>query len=226
VPASVKSTSAEDSTVSYELDLGGDYAPDKYILYANIVTGTDDGAMLMVNGEDYMNYSQFLAPSMVRIVSDEKNVTVAIRFKQGSDPMSLVNDAQFYLLDLSVLKEASEAANNNAAKENTLKDGYGKFTVDNAGAGDSLFISVPAEKGWKITRNGKSVTPDVIGNALMSIPLENGRNEIEMSYKVPYIDTGLWVSALGLLLFAAVLAFENINTRKPSKTHPAYKKHN
>ena len=226
VPASVKSTSAEDSTVSYELDLGGDYSPDRYILYANIVTGTDDGAMLMVNGEDYMNYSQFLSPSMVRIVSDEKNVTVAIRFKQGSDPMSLVNDAQFYLLDLSVLKEASEAANNNAAKENTLKDGYGKFTVDNAGAGDSLFISVPAEKGWKITRNGKSVTPDVIGNALMSIPLENGRNEIEMSYKVPYIDTGLWFSALGLLLFAAVLAFENINTRKPSKPHPAYKKHN
>ena len=48
----------------------------------------------------------------------------------------------------------------------------------------------------------------------MSIPLENGRNEIEMSYKVPYIDTGLWVSALGLLLFAAVLALSSATFKK------------
>ena len=226
VPAAVQSTAAENSTVSYELDLGGDYSPDRYILYANIVTGTEDGAVLMVDGEDYMNYSQFLSPSMVRIVSDDNNVTVAIRFKQGSDPMSLVNDAQFYLLDLSVLKEASEAANSKASGDFILKDGYGRFTVDNADLGESLFISAPAEKGWKITRNGKVVTPDIIGNALMSVPLENGHNEIEMTYKVPYLETGLWASALGLLIFAAVLAYENINTRKPSKTHPAYKKHN
>ena len=127
---------------------------------------------------------------------------------------------------MSALKEASEAANSKASGDFILKDGYGKFTVDNANLGESLFISVPADRGWKITRNGKVVTPDMIGNALMSVQLENGHNEIEMTYKVPYLETGLWASALGLLIFAAVLAYENINTRKPSKTHPAYKKHN
>ena len=223
---SVNTVSSEDSAVIYSVDLGDSYDPDKYVLYANIPTKTDGGAMLTVNGEDYMYYSQFLSPSMVRIVSDEKNVTVGIRFNSSSDPMSLVEDAQFYLLDLSVLKDAYEAASQRAADTLVIKDGYGKFTVDNASAGESLFISVPVEKGWTITRNGQTISPDVIGNALMSIPLENGKNEIEMSYKVPYLGTGLLVSALGLLIFIAVIVFEKINTRKPSKTHHACKKHN
>ena len=225
VPAAITTIKADDSTVSYTLDLGEDYDPDKYILYANILTGTEDGAFLMVNGENYMTYSQFLSPSMVRIVSDEKEVTVGIWFN-SDDALSLVKDAQFYLLDLSVLKEASESANKNAVSDFVLKDGYGRFTVNDAKEGDSLFLSVPLEKGWTITLNGQAVTPDIIGNTLMSIPLENGRNEIEMKYKVPYIDTGLWVTALGLLIFAAIIIYENLNIRKPSKTHPACKKHN
>ena len=225
VPATY-TVSAEESSVIYSVDLGDDFDPAKYVLYANIPTKTDDGAKLTVNGEDYMYYSQFLSPSMVRIVSDEKNVTVGIRFNSGSDPMSLAEDAQFYLLDLSVLKEASEAANQRAADTIVLIDGYGKLTVDNAAAGDSLFISVPVEKGWTITRNGKEISCDVIGNALMSIPLENGRNEIEMNYQVPFMNTGNLVTVLGSLIFAAVIILEKINTRKPSKTHPACKKHN
>ena len=179
----------------------------------------------MVNGENYMTYSQFLSPSMVRIVSDEKEVTVGIWFN-SDDALSLVKDAQFYLLDLSVLKEASESANKNAVSDFVLKDGYGRFTVNDAKEGDSLFLSVPLEKGWTITLNGQAVTPDIIGNTLMSIPLVNGQNKIEMKYKVPYIDTGLWVTALGLLIFAAIIIYENLNIRKPSKTHPACKKHN
>ncbi len=225
VPAAYTSSS-EDSTVIYSVDMGDSYDPDNYILYANIPTKTDDGARLTVNGKDYMYYSQFLSPSMVRIVSDDKNVTVGIRFNSDSDPESLVDTAQFYLLDLSVLKEASDAANLKAADTSVIKDGYGRFTVDNASAGESLFISVPVEKGWTITRNGQEITADVIGNTLMSIPLENGKNEIEISYKVPHMATGLLVSALGLLIFAAVIVFEKISTRKPSKTHPACKKHN
>lgn len=225
VPATY-TISSEGSTVTYSVDLGDDYDPSKYVLYANIPTTTDDGAMLTVNGEDYMYYSQFLSPSMVRIVSDEKNVTVGIRFNSDSDPESLVEVAQFYLLDLAVLKESSEAANQRAADTIVLKDGYGKFTVDNASTGESLFISVPVEKGWTITRNGQVINAEVIGNALMSIPLENGKNEIEMNYQVPFMDTGNLVSVLGLLIFAAVIILEKVNTRKPSKTHPACKKHN
>ena len=218
VPATY-SVSAEDSSVIYSVDLCDDYDPDNYILYANIPTSTENGAMLTVNGEDYMNYSQFLSPSMVRIVSEEKNVTVGIRFNSGTDAESLVGDAQFYLLDLSVLKEASEAANHRAADTLVLRDGYGKFTVDNTSAGKSLFISVPVEKGWTITRNGQTVKADVIGNALMSIPLENGKNEIEMSYRVPFMCTSLLLSALGLLIFISVIAFEKINARKSGKTY-------
>ena len=163
---------------------------------------------------------------MVRIPTDGKETTVTIDFNYGTDPLSLVKEAQFYLLDLSALEEASNLAKTKAVTDYTLKDGYGRFTVENAKAGESLFVSVPVEKGWTITRNGEKISCDIIGNALMSIPLENGQNTIEISYKVPFKDTGILVSALGLLLLFSVIAIETVNKNKSSKTHPACKKHN
>ena len=225
VPATYE-ISSEESSVSYTVDLGENYDSEKYILYANIPTNTYDGAMLLINGEDYIHYSQFLSPSVVRIPSDGNHVTVSVRFSSGSDPLSLVNTAQFYLLDLSALKEASDLANQKAVKDYTLKDGYGRFTVDNAMDGESLFISVPVENGWTVKRNGEKISCDIIGNALMSVPLVSGQNTIEMEYKVPYKDTGLLTSALGLLLFISVAAIEKVNTDKSSKTRPVCKKHN
>lgn len=218
--------SEEDQAVSYSVNLPEDYSPDKYILYANIPTNTDAGAKLLINGSDYIYYSQFLAPSMVRIPTDGKETTVTIDFNYGTDPLSLVKEAQFYLLDLSALEEASNLAKTKAVTDYSLKDGYGRFTVENAKAGESLFVSVPVEKGWTITRNGEKISCDIIGNALMSIPLENGQNTIEISYKVPFKDTGILVSALGLLLLFSVIAIETVNKNKSSKTHPACKKHN
>ena len=218
--------SSEEQSVSYSVKFKEDYDPDKYILYANIPTNTDAGARLLINGSEYIYYSQFLAPSMVRIPTNDKETTVTVEFGNGSDPLSLVKEAQFYLLDLSALEEASSFAKNRAVTDYILKDGYGRFTVENAKDGESLFVSVPVEKGWTITRNGEKISCSIIGNALMSIPLENGQNTIEISYKVPFKDTGILVSAIGLLLFISVAAIEKVNKNKSSKTHPACKKRN
>ena len=208
---------SEDLSVSYSVKLPEDYDQDKYILYANIPTNTDSGAKLLINGSDYIYYSQFLAPSMVRIPTDGQETIVTISFTEGTDPVSLVKEPQFYLLDLAALEEASSLAKTKAVTDYDLKDGYGRFTVENAKAGESLFVSIPVEKGWTITRNGEKISCDIIGNALMSIPLENGRNTIEMSYKVPFKDSGILVSALGLLLFISVAAVETVNKKKSGK---------
>lgn len=218
--------SSEGKSVSYTIKLTEDFDPDKYILYANIPTNTDDGAMLLINGTDYIHYSQFLSPSMVRIPTDGKETTVTISFNSDADPLSLVNEPQFCQLDLSAIEDASSLAKTKAVTDYVLEDGYGRFTVENAKEGESLFVSIPVEKGWTITRNGEKITCDIIGNALMSIPLVNGQNTIEMSYKVPYKDTGILVSVLGLLLFISIAAVENVNKNKSSKTHPVCKKHN
>ena len=128
-------------------------------------------------------------------------------------------------LDTNKLEEASDIANENVASESVLKDGYGSFTIYDADQDDSLFISIPSNPGWEVTCNGKKVEPDKISGLFMSIPLEKGQNDIEMRYKTPFLTEGVIGSISGLVLLAVVVIFEEISTRRSSRTRQICKKH-
>ena len=75
---------------------------------------------------------------------------------------------------------------------------------------------MPYDKSWSITCNGKEVEPELIGDCLYSIPLENGNNTIEMIYHVYYHTAGFICTLAGLLL---LILYEAIrcHRRKPEQ---------
>jgi len=225
IPVS-SSVSESNNGFSYSVDLGKDYDPSRYILYADLLTDTKDGAFIYVNGEKLTHYSVFLAPSAVRIASFENEVEVAVTFDNQTDPPSQVTDAHFYLLSLDALKKASDAAHKKEISDYVLEDGYGRFNVMDASEGDSLFLSIPSENGWTITLNGHETECNTIGNCLMSVPLENGKNVIEIRYRVPYLTEGLILSVTGMILCAVLAVIENLNTQRSSKTRHSGKNRN
>ena len=204
IPAE-STVSKDGKDFNYQVDLGDSYDPEQFILYADFVTSTEDGAKLLVNGEEYTNYSMFLAPSMVRIKSETKDVKVTLRFNDSvSDPE--VTAAHFYLLDLSALKEAASAARAKQPSVMELRDGYGRFEMDNVEAGRNLFISIPTEKGWYVTLNGHMLICN--HSVLISAPLEKGKNTLEIRYELPYKKEGITASFFGIVLLAGITVFE------------------
>lgn len=222
--------SQDGLTLSYKLDLGTDYDPNTKILYVNFESDSDIAATLLVDGEECARLFDFLAPSMVKVNTTNKDVTLSLQFESGDENQIKPASAQFYLFDLNILKKASEIANSKMANDIVYKDGYMKLTANDAKDGESLFISIPKEKGWTITRNGEVIDCNEIDANLMSIPLTNGTNTIEMQYKLPYKSAGMAISAVGIILLICTFAYptliSKINTRKSSKTHHDGKKHN
>lgn len=204
IPAASEA-SAVGNDYNYRVNLGDSYDPERYILYADFVTNTEEGAKILVNGDEYTNYSMFLAPSMVRIKSDTKEVTVTLRFNENIAGPE-VKAAHFYLLDLSVLKEAVSTARANQPSLMEIKDGYGRFEIDNAEAGLNLFVSIPREQGWHVMLNGNEIIYD--HSSLMSIPLKKGKNTIEIKYSLPHKTEGIAASLLGVVLLAGIAVFE------------------
>ena len=176
------------------------------VMYANLVTNTDKGAMLYLNGKESTPYSEEMAPSMVRIKAEDGTVQLKLAFKAEQ---SEVTDAQFYVLDTKALEEAISVMRNNAAQKSEIHDGHCVFEIGNASAGSSLFTSVPYNKGWTITRNGKKVESELTGNVFITIPLEEGQNVITMDYNVPHIKAGAAASAAGLIFLVGIALFEN-----------------
>lgn len=197
--------SEDSASLTYRYSVSSD--PDT-VVYAELLTDTDTGAVLSMNGAPYTSYSTLLAPSLVRVHSIDGKAELELEFTDKNNAYK-VTEARFYALDLKTLEEVTSAIRNNAALNCTIEDGHCMFETDGAASGQSLFTSIPYSKGWTITRNGKKIDCEQFASTFMTIPLEEGHNVIEMSYTVPYKTTGLLVACAGILLLAGITFFEN-----------------
>lgn len=202
IPLTATDSSVDGRAYSYRLES----SDDGYVIYAEFVTNSGSGATLFMNGKKTTEYATEMAPKMVRVKNVDGGCDLRLEFYNDGGQ---VTEARFYKLDLKALEEASSAMKVNAASKTVIKDGHCSFEVANASSGTSLFTSVPYNKGWTVTRNGKKIEPDLTGEALMTIPLEDGRNEIEMDYRVPNKTAGLAAMAAGVILLAGITVFEN-----------------
>ena len=102
------------------------------------------------------------------------------------------------------------------ASKDLRKTSASKFKVDNGGftanvtrKKDTLvFFSVPYDKGWSATVNGKPSKIEKVNSGFMAVKVEKGNSVIRFDYETPYLLTGIkitFVSAVVLLLY--ILAF-------------------
>lgn len=68
-----------------------------------------------------------------------------------------------------------------------------------------VFFSVPYDKGWSATVNGKEVPVEKVDTGFMAVPAEAGDNEIVFTYHTPGLKAGALISGTGVLLFVVYL---------------------
>ena len=168
-----------------------------YAVYGNLVWGNETNALLKVNGIYETAYAQWLSPSVFYIPTknDENEITVQLYSKEHLS----VKDVQFYVLDLNKLKEISQKVKQNSADTLKMENGYLSCKI-NGSSGENAYISVPYDEGWTILLNGKEIEPELFADCMISIPLEEGTNEIEMTYHVAGIETGIILTLLSILV--------------------------
>lgn len=66
----------------------------------------------------------------------------------------------------------------------------------------TLLLTIPYDKGWTVTVDGKNTSTYAVGEALTGIHLDKGGHTIEMKYNPPGYSYGTLVSLAAILLFA------------------------
>ncbi|WP_047999481.1 YfhO family protein [Lactiplantibacillus herbarum] len=64
-----------------------------------------------------------------------------------------------------------------------------------------LYIAIPADKGWSATVNGQAVTPQTVIGGMTALPIQAGKNQIQMTYHVPGLRPGVIISLISLVSF-------------------------
>ena len=118
------------------------------------------------------------------------------------------------------MKKAAARLRKREAESWSIENGRVMADVK-AEEGQSLLVTIPLDRGWKITVNGSSRDADVFAGTLVSIPLDPGDNHVEMTYEVPYLKLGALITLIGILLLALTGIAEALLGRKKGESFPA-----
>ena len=76
----------------------------------------------------------------------------------------------------------------------------------NAAQDQTLFFSIPYDKGWKVTIDGKEAKTHKIGDAFLGVKVPSGEHTVSLKYTPPGFSIGWKVSLAAAIIFI-VLCF-------------------
>lgn len=78
-----------------------------------------------------------------------------------------------------------------------------------------VFFSVPFDKGWKATVNGKNVEIIKANIGFMAVKCDKGSNDIIFTYNTPGLKEGILISLIGLVCFMVYFVVDRWVIKKP-----------
>ena len=98
-----------------------------------------------------------------------------------------------YGLDMSAVQTAYDTLSRQTLDVDEFSDTYikGHINVNDAGR---LVMSVPSESGWTMKVDGEAVNYEDFCDTFISIDLDSGEHEIELSYETPGLRAGAMIS--------------------------------
>ena len=202
------------------------FPEDGGCVYGNIRWSGDMQAVLRVGERYETSYSCWLSPSVFFVgnAGSEESINVELH----SDIHYSIDEAQFYTVDLELLKNVTERLAAQAPTKIEIENGHAQFQVDGQCC-EFLFTSIKQNVGWDICVNGKQVDNELLGDFLYLIPLDDGTNTVEMTYHIPYLPQGIIISLVGFVLWLFCKGIERTKrglSRNDSALAPSNVKNN
>ena len=191
LPVPVRQQEVKEGMV-YQLRPGKGTGP----VYGNIVYGKNLNGKIQVGNTYEISYGSWVTPSLFYIPeSQAKKITLSTKDREN------IVESQFYQTNLGALKEVAERIRTHEATRLRFANGQVSGTVD-GNSGEKLFLSIPVDSGWDIVLNGEKVKPEVFAGTLITLPLCDGENTLQMTYHIPGLYPGIGLSVGGIVLLA------------------------
>lgn len=167
-----------------------------YAVYGKILAPHYMNATLNVNGNYETDYMVWLAPQVFPIPYNKQDQTASVTMTYEKE---VETKAEYYALDLHALKKVQQALKKRTPAKLSITDT--KITAQVEGkAGEKLYIGVPADANLTLYINGKKTKKEKCEEAMISVPLEEGKNNIVITARVRGLKKGSLMSVIGVLM--------------------------
>ena len=151
-------------------------------------------------GDDYsiMNLGHFRQNEDIRI-----RVTIANDYHEA-----YWCDTLFYSFDKDAFVKSAERIQGKTAEITDMTNTSVTMTCTAEEEDSCLFTTIPYEPGWNVTVNGAPVAVSKCADALMTVPLRKGQNEVKMVFDPDYYKIGKAMTAGGVIIILLIFLFE------------------
>lgn len=217
-PLKYEASNREDGSLMYEVEIPSGH----YSVYGNLPWDVKYKGTVDVNGAYQTGYAMWASPSVFYIPSDQNRKEEGDVFQNNQCTITVMADQnlssngkeQFYALDLDRFKEVTDILKRKECSEAKVENGHVLVRAEGIGKNSHLFLSIPDDDSWDIMCNGKHIEPELIGDCLLSIPLSEGNNAIEMIYHVKFLNAGIVSTLIGFFLLILYNCLTKMTDRK------------
>ena len=189
----------KDGGIDLNVSNRGVFKEDAYVSFYLKRDTSDVGFKMKVN--DYKTtrkrtnsiYRTRVNDITIRVPAEE---VIRIRIPEGSYALK---DIAVHAEDYTTLEKAVQQSTEQPTPEVEWSGGHAHIQLNNPKNDTYAVMPIPFEKGWTARVNGQKV-PVLKGNyAFTAIPIETGKNTIELNYRPPYFVPSLLIAMIGLV---------------------------
>ncbi len=181
--------------ISFNMDFQQSGKSDTYI----IINGVKN--KLSAKGCPYPN-KNFVFDFVISSNKDIDNLDIF--FKKGK---YVISGIETYTLDYDNIKNIAKNVDKLNVDGRKVKGDRinGDINVKNDGY---FVLTIPYDKGFYISVDGKKVPYEKVNDSFIGFPIKQGYHKINIRYKAPMKSTGVALSAVGVIMFLAIIIYE------------------
>lgn len=193
----IKQQDGKTASIKYVFDVKG-----KQQLYTKLRVEPTDVTKVYVNGKSlgkkFTEYPRYYWNNGILDLGYFENQKVEVEVKVDHQSIELEQQL-FYGLDVDALDQRVNELKQQPfdVTNYTSRTVSGKIDVKED---DYLFLSIPYDKGWKATVDGKETKLLKLNDAFLGLDLEKGTHTVELKYTSPGFVIGAIVSSISLIV--------------------------
>ena len=166
----------------------------------------NDNVSLFIGNRQLNYYSTFRHTTVVNIANHSKGQEIVITARFKKQTLSLNNFVLYELnnkLAISKLKQVKKQSWQ--INHYTNRNLVGTITVPKNG--DIFTTTIPFSKGWQAKIDGKPVKTFKVQGIFLAFNISKGKHTVSLSYWPPYLNLGIAISLLSLILILIPTVF-------------------
>ncbi|MGX5376738.1 YfhO family protein [Ligilactobacillus sp. LYQ135] len=178
---------------------------------------SNNAATFSMDGQTLTQTSDFNSPMVLNLTpGNQKGQKQTLTMTLNNENLQLDSFGLYYL-DMSKYDKLMKQLKQNELKLTHFSDTKISGTITTK-KNQVLMTTIPAQKGWRVKVDGKSVKSKTVLGEFLAVPLSAGKHTVTFTYQPPFFILGTLISVASIVILIVLIKMDKKNKKDSKKS--------